>query len=125
VVIACNSGDTLGAFPGATVATNMKRTFTAIRVCLLVGVASGAHNAADDIRPGDVVDSKLSGDIGSLVLYVQEHDEGADYGNSSSHCQFPRRRRLGALPQEVREMKTIWNVMTDGEALPKVVVSYL
>ncbi|KAJ1330839.1 ankyrin repeat domain-containing protein 50 [Microdochium nivale] len=53
VAIAC-LGD-MGMNNAATVATNMARTFTAIRLQLVVGVAGGIPSPKNDLRLGDVV----------------------------------------------------------------------
>ncbi|KAK4869494.1 hypothetical protein LT330_005876 [Penicillium expansum] len=54
VVIACLPEGQYGTNNAAIVMTNMKRTFTAIRVCLMVGIGGGVPSKAD-IRLGDIV----------------------------------------------------------------------
>ncbi|KAJ5907499.1 hypothetical protein N7495_000181 [Penicillium taxi] len=54
IVIACLPTEQYGTNNAAIVMTNMKRTFPAIRACLMVGVGGGVPSKAD-VRLGDIV----------------------------------------------------------------------
>ncbi|CAG7949620.1 unnamed protein product [Penicillium salamii] len=54
VVIACLPEGQYGTNNAAIVMTNMKRTFPAIRACLMVGIGGGVPSKAD-VRLGDIV----------------------------------------------------------------------
>ncbi|KAJ6787224.1 hypothetical protein PWT90_07859 [Aphanocladium album] len=68
VVIACLPSGYYGNNNAATVASNMRRTFSSVRLCLMVGIGGGAPGRAD-IRLGDVVVSQgvLQYDMGKMV----------------------------------------------------------
>jgi nucleoside phosphorylase len=70
VVIACLPAAQYGTNNAANVMTNMKRTFPAIRVGLLVGIGGGVPSKAD-VRLGDVV-------VGTRVM---QYDLGKVVGN--------------------------------------------
>jgi nucleoside phosphorylase len=54
IVIACLPTEQYGTTNAAIVMTNMKRTFLAIRACLMVGISGGVPSKTD-IRLGDIV----------------------------------------------------------------------
>ncbi|KAJ3499552.1 hypothetical protein NLG97_g255 [Lecanicillium saksenae] len=68
IVIACLPSGHYGNNNAATVASNMRRTFPRLRLCLMVGIGGGAPGRAD-IRLGDVVVSQgvLQYDLGKTV----------------------------------------------------------
>jgi nucleoside phosphorylase len=109
VAIACLPLGSPGISSAAAVAMHMQRTFTGIRIGLLVGVGSGAPSAADDIRLGDVVVSTPDSKSGGVIQYgseaastsaandnVSRHRDDGD--NSSRHGQFVRTRCLNKPP---------------------------
>ncbi|KAF4551494.1 Hypothetical protein D9617_13g099940 [Elsinoe fawcettii] len=55
VVICCLAKDRHGIASAAATAQNMQRSFTNLRVRLMVGIGGGAPTATQDIRLGDVV----------------------------------------------------------------------
>jgi nucleoside phosphorylase len=69
IVIACLPEGAPGYASAAAVVENMQRTFQHIRICLFVGVGSGAPSASDDIRLGDVVVSLPSGGTGGMIRF--------------------------------------------------------
>jgi hypothetical protein len=88
---------------------HMQRTFTGIRIGLLVGVGSGAPSAADDIRLGDVVVSTPNSSSGGVIQYSYEAvstlaatDNNSrhrnDEGSSSRHGRFVPTRCLNKPP---------------------------
>ncbi|RJE17554.1 hypothetical protein PHISCL_10109, partial [Aspergillus sclerotialis] len=68
IVIACLPADQYGIINAANVVTNMKRTFTAIRVGLMVGIGGGVPNKID-LRLGDIVVGTrvMQTDLGKIV----------------------------------------------------------
>lgn len=66
VVIACLPAGGMGLNSAAIVSNNMKRTYTSVRLQLVVGVAGGVPTKANDVRLGDVV----------VGLSVVQHDFG-------------------------------------------------
>ncbi|KAJ5769523.1 hypothetical protein N7520_004082 [Penicillium odoratum] len=68
VVIACLPTDQYGIVNAASVMTNLRRTFTAIRVGLMVGIGGGVPSKID-IRLGDIVVGTrvMQSDLGKVV----------------------------------------------------------
>lgn len=93
VVIACLPAGVYGTTTAATVSQNMLRTFTELRVALLVGIGGGVPDiqAGRDIRLGDVVISQPDGTFGGVVQY--------DMGKSYSDGHFIRKGALNSPPQ--------------------------
>ncbi len=110
VVSACLPAGVLGATPAATVAMDMQQKFEALRFGLLVGVGSGAPSADNDIRLGDVVVSRPTGDSGGVIEFERAlpFSDGDGSGSSSSSSsttttttsggRFVRSRCLNAPP---------------------------
>jgi nucleoside phosphorylase len=109
VAIACLPLGSPGTSSAATVAMHMQRTFTGIRIGLLVGVGGGAPSAADDIRLGDVVVSTPNSSCGGVIEYVYEAASTSaaadndrhrrnDDGSSSRQGRFLQRRCLNKPP---------------------------
>lgn len=69
VVIACLPEGQMGTTSAATVATQMKSTFTSTRFGLMVGIGGGVPSDDVDVRLGDVVVSKPLGTHGGVVQY--------------------------------------------------------
>ncbi|KAJ5792491.1 uncharacterized protein N7503_008469 [Penicillium pulvis] len=82
VVITCLPADQYGTNNAATVMTNMKRTFTAVRLSLMVGIGGGVPSMCD-IYLGDVV-------VGTRVMYripsilQQKLEVNTDYSRPNS-----------------------------------------
>ncbi|KAJ5151429.1 Pfs NACHT and ankyrin domain protein [Penicillium canariense] len=68
VVIACLPEGQYGTNNAATVMANMKRTFPAIRICLMVGIGGGVPSKAD-LRLGDIVVGTrvMQYDLGKII----------------------------------------------------------
>ncbi|KAL6821981.1 nucleoside phosphorylase domain-containing protein [Trichoderma sp. SZMC 28015] len=77
IVLACLPG-TQGKGSAATVATNLARTFPAIKLRFLVGIGGGVPSKDHDIRLGDVVVSMPSREYGGVVQY--DLGKKTDYG---------------------------------------------
>ncbi|PYH48084.1 uncharacterized protein BP01DRAFT_175950 [Aspergillus saccharolyticus JOP 1030-1] len=90
VVIACLPAGVYGTTSAATIASQIRLTFPAIRVGLMVGIGGGVPGTAEDIRLGDVVVSKPTRDHGGIVQY--------DYGKSLAGGVFARQGLLNKPP---------------------------
>ena len=71
VVIACLPSGIYGTTSTATVANQMLFTFPSIRFGLMVVIGGGAPSKGVDIRLGDVVVSKPTGDFGGMISVKQ------------------------------------------------------
>jgi nucleoside phosphorylase len=89
VVIACLPAGSMGNGPAATVAINMKRSFS-IKFGLLVGVGGGVWSKEADIRLGDIVVSQPTGLHGGVVQW--------DFGKTEEHGAFHRHGSLDRPP---------------------------
>ncbi|KAL3468746.1 hypothetical protein BJX99DRAFT_269232 [Aspergillus californicus] len=69
VVAACLPDGEYGTNSAADVAANLRRTFPSIRFCLLVGIGGGVPSPDNDIRVGDVVVSKPTGNALGVIQY--------------------------------------------------------
>ncbi|PWY75544.1 hypothetical protein BO70DRAFT_295914 [Aspergillus heteromorphus CBS 117.55] len=69
IVATCLPDGEYGTNSAADVAANMKRSFTSIKFCLLVGIGGGVPSAAKDIRLGDIVVSKPTNSNGGILTY--------------------------------------------------------
>jgi nucleoside phosphorylase len=69
VAIVCLPAGRIGNNPAATVATQMRTTFKAIRFGLMVGIGGGVPSTEADIRLGDVVVSQPHKVHGGVVQY--------------------------------------------------------
>ncbi|RAL02822.1 5'-methylthioadenosine/S-adenosylhomocysteine nucleosidase family protein [Aspergillus ibericus CBS 121593] len=91
VVIAYLPFGVYGTTSAATVATDMRRTFRAIRISLMVGIGGGVPTKEADIRLGDVVVSKPTDSFGGVIQY--------DYGKKVRGGTFLRTDCLNKPPQ--------------------------
>jgi nucleoside phosphorylase len=91
-VIACLPAGVCGTNAAATVARDMLRTFTGLRVGLMVGIGGGipSRQRNHDIRLGDVVVSQPDDALGGVVQY----DMGKTLGNGT----FVRKGALNRPP---------------------------
>jgi nucleoside phosphorylase len=69
VAIVCLPAGRIGNNPAASVATQMRATFKAIRFGLMVGIGGGVPSPASDIRLGDVVISQPHQAFPGVVQY--------------------------------------------------------
>jgi nucleoside phosphorylase len=90
VVIACLPAGNNGTNEAAAVVSNMKATFPNLEYFLMVGIGGGAPSAAHDIRLGDVVVSKPTGQYGGVVQY--------DFGKAIAGEGFKRTGMLSQPP---------------------------
>ncbi|KAL2796016.1 hypothetical protein BJX66DRAFT_324205 [Aspergillus keveii] len=90
VVIACLPAGNYGTNEAAAVVSNMKATFPNLEYFLMVGIGGGAPSAAHDIRLGDVVASKPTGQYGGVVQY--------DFGKALAGKGFHRTGMLNQPP---------------------------
>ncbi|KAK4947533.1 hypothetical protein LTR10_013478 [Elasticomyces elasticus] len=92
VVVACMPAGADGLVNAANVARDMARTFTSLRVCLMVGIGGGIPNLPKgiDIRLGDVVVSQPDGTWGGVVQY--------DKGKAEDGGRFVMKGQLNQPP---------------------------
>ncbi|RWA04108.1 hypothetical protein EKO27_g10996, partial [Xylaria grammica] len=69
VVVACLPAGQIGTNSAATVASQMRSSFPALRFGLLVGIGGGVPSNDNDIRLGDVVISLPTGQHGGVIQY--------------------------------------------------------
>lgn len=96
VVITCLPSREYGIASAATVATQLKSSFHAIRFGLMVGIGGGIPNETNDVRLGDIVVSSPTGIYGGVVQY----DYGKAYPGHFEHTgtlDRPPRTLLSAL----------------------------
>lgn len=94
VAIACLPFGVYGTTSAAIVATNITSTFPNLRICLMVGIAGGVpHPSTTDIRLGDIVVSKPTGNNGGVIQY--------DYGKTLENGVFQRIGCLNKPPAEL------------------------
>lgn len=85
IAIACLPSGYYGNNNAAAVASNLRRTFPSVRLCLMVGIGGGAPGKVD-IRLGDIV-------VGEGVLQY-------DMGKTVSDGHFTRTGNMSRPPQE-------------------------
>src|SRR2546423_6764438 len=90
VVMACLPAGKTGIGYAAIVAQQMRSSFDSIRFGLMVGIGGGVPSKGHDIRLGDVMVSKPSGQFGGVVQY--------DFGKTVTGGEFERTGSLNAPP---------------------------
>ena len=80
VVLACLPTGVIGTLSAARVANQMLQTFEGIRFGLMVGIGGGVPSEENDIRLGDVVVSKPTGQSGGVIQY--------DFGKTVQEGRF-------------------------------------
>lgn len=90
VVIGCLAAGRTGLVSAASVALKMKSSFRCVRFGLMVGIGGGVPSEEHDIRLGDVVVSKPSGQHGGVVQY--------DLGKTRPNGDFERTGSLSPPP---------------------------
>jgi nucleoside phosphorylase len=107
VVSTCLPEGEYGTNPAADVASNMKRSFPHLRICLLVGIGGGVPSQ-NDIRLGDVVVSKRQGANPGVLPYDMEKalDKGVFQIN-------------GCLDSAPRRVRSVLSEMQSDPALTK------
>jgi nucleoside phosphorylase len=92
IVMTCLPSGVYGIVSAATVAAHMRITFPSIRFGLMVGVGGGVPSSKNDIRLGDVVVSKPTGDLGTGVVHF-------DYGKTVTGGVFKQTGMMNQPPQ--------------------------
>ena len=90
VVMACLPAGNYGLEAGTRAAKDMLRTYTSISFGLMVGIGGGIPTKKNDIRLGDVVVSRPTGDHGGVIQY--------DLGKMQSDGTFKRKGTLNKPP---------------------------
>jgi nucleoside phosphorylase len=115
VVSTCLPAGEYGTNSAADVASNMKRTFRAVRFCLLVGIGGGVPSEQSDIRLGDVVVSEPTGTQPGVLQY--------DMGKALENGVFEQH---GFLPPPPRHLRcAISGLRSDPRPLPMLLDPYL
>lgn len=91
VTIACLPAGRVGTNSAASVAMQMRATFTKMRFGLMVGVGGGVPSAEADVRLGDVVISQPHRTFAGVVQY--------DTGKKTAPSNFERTGALNSPPQ--------------------------
>ena len=91
VVKACLPAGNIGIHNAATVAAQMKNSFTSIKFGLMVGIGGSVPSDGKDVRLGDVVVSQPSEQFGRVVQY--------DLGKIVAGGHFERTGSLNAPPR--------------------------
>ncbi|GFP59300.1 hypothetical protein TASIC1_0012030300 [Trichoderma asperellum] len=79
VVATCLPDGEYGTNSAASVASNLKCSFSTIRFCLLVGIGGGVPSEKKDIRLGDVVVSLPTGTSPGVLQYDLGKEENGDH----------------------------------------------
>src|SRR5271163_3769052 len=90
VVLACLPSGVMGTLSAARVANQMLQTFEGIRFGLMVGIGGGVPSEENDIRLGDIVVSKPTGQSGGVIQY--------DFGKTMQEGRFERTGSLNRPP---------------------------
>ncbi|KAI4718393.1 hypothetical protein E4T48_05431 [Aureobasidium sp. EXF-10727] len=90
IVIGCLAAGRTGLVSAASVALQMKSSFSYIRFGLMVGIGGGVPSDEHDIRLGDIVVSRPTGQHGGVVQY--------DFGKSRPNGAFERTGALSPPP---------------------------
>lgn len=90
IVIATLPKGSYGEISASGIAHDMARSFSSIRLCLLVGIGAGVPSEENDIRLGDVVVSAPAGDLGGVVQF--------DFGTEFVDMPFKRKGSLNKPP---------------------------
>lgn len=98
IVIAHLPSGVYGTTSAATVAAQMRSTFSSIRFGLMVGIGGGVPSTNHDIRLGDVVVSMPTGVFGGVVQY--------DYGKTVTSGVFQHTGMMN-LPPPVPYMRSL------------------
>ncbi|EEU33433.1 uncharacterized protein NECHADRAFT_56707 [Fusarium vanettenii 77-13-4] len=97
VVTACLPAGEYGTNSAASVASNMVRSFPALKFCLLVGIAGGAPSEHNDIRLGDVVVGIPEGRSPSVVQYDLGKDKESNIFEPTGRLRDPPRFLASAV----------------------------
>lgn len=114
VAIACLPSGVIGTTSAARVAEQMRTTFPAIRIGLLVGIGGGAPSEVHDIRLGDVVVSQTSGGLGGVIQY--------DFGKTREFGRFEQTGFLNRPPDLLLSALTRLKAIhiSDSSSIPRI-----
>ena len=90
VVVACLPAGVTGVTSAANVASQLRSSFLAIRIGLMIGIGGGVPSEEHDIRLGDVVVSQPTGSFGGVIQY--------DLGKTVENGEFRRTGQLNRPP---------------------------
>lgn len=98
IVIGCLPHGRLGLVSAASVALQMKNSFSNLRIGLMVGIGGGVPSEETDVRLGDVVVSSPTGQHGGVVQY--------DLGKNRPNGEFERTGSLNSPPNALLHVVT-------------------
>jgi nucleoside phosphorylase len=120
VVIACLPEGQTGTSSAATVAVQMKSTFSSTRFGLMVGIGGGVPSDEADVRLGDVVVSKPHKTHGGVVQYDLGKATASGFErtgalntpptvllNAVANVQAKRMRGKGRLPEYLSKLDSL------------------
>jgi nucleoside phosphorylase/roadblock/LC7 domain-containing protein len=90
VVLACLPDGVIGTLAAARVADQMLQTFEGIKFGLMVGIGGGVPSKENDIRLGDIVVGKPTGQTGGVIQY--------DFGKTVQEGRFNQTGSLNRPP---------------------------
>ncbi|RDW92299.1 hypothetical protein BP5796_01693 [Coleophoma crateriformis] len=93
VVIAGFPAGFTGLVAAATVASNLTKTFTSVKVLLCVGIGGGVWTETNDVRIGDIVVSEPAGGYGGVEQY--------NFGKARENGNFERTGIQRPPPEEL------------------------
>src|SRR5690606_5321229 len=94
VVLAVLPDGEYGTTSATIVARDMLRSFTNIRICLMVGIGGGVPSRKHDIRLGDVVVSASRGGTGGVLQYY--------FGKTVQGQSFQQTKHLNKPPMPLQ-----------------------
>ncbi|KEQ88372.1 purine and uridine phosphorylase [Aureobasidium pullulans EXF-150] len=115
VVIARPPGVGTGRAAAATVANDMRRTFTNLKFCLMVGIASGIWSPEVDVRLGDVVVGAPDDNGPGVVQYDHgKYMQGKDFVHRGILDKAPKVLRAAvSVAKQVRRRKAFLSHLDD------------
>ncbi|KAK6542336.1 hypothetical protein TWF694_006295 [Orbilia ellipsospora] len=113
IVVSCLPSGVYGTTSAAVIASQMRSSFPSIRFYFMVGIGGGVPSSTADIRLGDIVVSKPSGQSPGVIQY--------DYGKAVAGSF----QRIGVLDKPPLELLTTIsklqaNQMTEGSRIPSL-----
>ncbi|KAF3930942.1 hypothetical protein ABW19_dt0209197 [Dactylella cylindrospora] len=115
VVAACLPSGEYGTNAASSVLVNMRRSFTEVKFCLLVGIGGGIPSESNDIRLGDVVVSHPRDGEPGVIQY--------DLGKNMEGDVFKRTGFLQSPPRLI--MTAISSLRSDPDIPPQPLQTYI
>lgn len=97
VVSTCLPATIYGNNPATSCAENMRRSFSNLQFCFLVGVGGGIPSPSADIRLGDVVVGCGAGALSAVIQYDRGKENSDGIFERTGSLSNPPTRLLGAI----------------------------